>query len=246
MDSPNHILNRIGAGPDFTESYGPLEDQIIDFYNFKANTDKVIVLLHGGFWKPEYDRTHLRTLAFALSKDGHRVALLEYRRSPGEPDVSTRDVKEALKHLQQMPNSENSRLILVGHSAGGHLALWAAVNSDYVSGVMALAPVCNFLGGDAIDLGEGAIRDFLGEDPLGRPDLDPMQITRPTCPTVIIHGIDDTLPIDLTRRYMETEESLNAGIKFIEYPGIGHFELIDPEEPFYESMLEELDTSFEC
>ena len=147
MDSPNHILNRVGAGPDSTENYGPLEDQIIDFYNFAANTNKVVVLLHGGFWKPEYDRTHLRTLACALSKDGHRVALMEYRRNPGQPDVSTSDVKEALKHLHQMPGSANSQLILVGHSAGGHLALWAAVNSDYVSAVIALAPVCNFLGG---------------------------------------------------------------------------------------------------
>lgn len=240
MDSPNHILNRVGAGPDSTENYGPLEDQIIDFYNFAANTNKVVVLLHGGFWKPEYDRTHLRTLACALSKDGYRVALMEYRRNPGQPDVSTSDVKEALKHLHQMPGSANSQLILVGHSAGGHLALWAAVNSDYVSAVIALAPVCNFLGGDAIDLGDGAIRDFVGEDPLRRPDLDPMQIRRPSCPTVVIHGVEDSLPIQLTRNYMQTEESRNAGIKFIEYPGIGHFELIDPEEEFYATLFEQI------
>ena len=241
MDSPNHILNRIGAGADFTESYGPLKDQVIDFYNFEANTDKVVVLIHGGFWKPEYDRAHLRTLAGALSKDGHRVALLEYRRSLGEPDASTSDVKAALKLLQQMSKSENSRLILVGHSAGGQLALWAAVNSDYVGAVIALAPVANFLGGDAIDLGEGAIREFLGEDPVGRPDLDPIQMSRPTCPTVVIHGVEDTLPIHLTRSYMETKESRSAGIKFIEYPGIGHFELIDPEHDFYHYLLTELE-----
>lgn len=242
MDSPNHILNRIGADADFTESYGALEDQVIDFYNFEANTDKVVVLIHGGFWKPEYDRTHLRTLAGALSKDGHRVALLEYRRSLGEPDVSTSDVKAALKQLQQMPSSESSRLILVGHSAGGQLALWAAVNSDYVGAVVALAPVANFLGGDAIDLGDGAIREFLGEDPVGRPDLDPMQMSRPTCPTVVIHGVEDTLPIHLTRSYMETAESQSAGIKFFEYPGIGHFELIDPEHDFYQYLLKELES----
>lgn len=244
MDSPNHILNRIGAEPDFTESYGPLNDQVIDFYNFEAETDEVVVLIHGGFWKREYDRTHLRSLADALSKDGNCVALLEYRRSPGEPDLSTIDVKAALKYLRQRLKNENSHLVLIGHSAGGQLALWAAVNSDYVNGVVALAPVCNFLGGDAINLGEGAIREFLGEDPVGRPDLDPMRMSRPTCSTVVIHGTEDSLPIHLTKSYMETVESQNAGIRFIEYPGVGHFELIDPLEDFYQELVEQLSEIF--
>ena len=240
MDSPNHILNRVGKSPDSTESYGLLDDQVIDFYNSDTDSNKVVVLIHGGFWKPEYDRTHLRSLAGALSKDGHRVALLEYRRVPGEPDLSTGDVKAALKFLKQSSKIDKSELILIGHSAGAQLALWAAVNSEYVNGVIGLAPLCNFLESDALDLGEGAIRDFLGENPVRRPDLDPMQMKRATCSTVLIHGVEDTLPIPLTRSYMDTTESKEAGIRFIEYPGVGHFELIDPLEECYKLLLQQL------
>ncbi|WP_020520952.1 alpha/beta fold hydrolase [Catelliglobosispora koreensis] len=79
----------------------------------------VIALIHGGFWRPEYDLTHLRPMASALADLGWPVALLEYTRIPGRPDLMVADIKRAMDSL---PDD----IIVMGHSAGGHLALWAA------------------------------------------------------------------------------------------------------------------------
>lgn len=83
------------------------------------------MLLHGGFWRPEYDRAHTGPLANALAAAGHLVAIPEYRRS-GWPDTFD-DVAAALDLLAgPLPHPVTGHTTLVGHSAGGHLALWAA------------------------------------------------------------------------------------------------------------------------
>ncbi len=93
----------------------------------------VIALIHGGFWRPEYDLTHLRPMASALADLGWPVALLEYTRIPGRPDLMVADIKRAMDSL---PDD----IIVMGHSAGGHLALWAAgyragLHGDNTSGL---------------------------------------------------------------------------------------------------------------
>lgn len=67
---------------------------MIDIYKNSSGDEPKIILLHGGFWKPMYNRDHLRPFAAALAeKAGFFSALVEYRRISGDPDATVSDVK---------------------------------------------------------------------------------------------------------------------------------------------------------
>src|SRR3954470_20706760 len=115
------ILTRPGPPPGRTVAYGPGPDQLIDLYLPPGPSRGWVVYLHGGFWRPEYDRAHARPLAAALAAIGLTVALPEYRRT-GWPETFD-DVHAAMNTPETMTEG---RTVWTGHSAGGHLALWAA------------------------------------------------------------------------------------------------------------------------
>jgi acetyl esterase/lipase len=216
--------------PDETIAYGKSEDQVIDFYLPQNQSKPLIVLIHGGFWRPEYDRKHLAPLADALSSSGWPIALIEYRRIIGNPDAMLSDVINAIEEVSK----KYSNLILIGHSAGGHLALVASHKVN-TSAIIALAPVTDLVSGQDLDLGEGAVADFLGAPAALRSDLDPMQLSGPSVPTTIIHGtLDLRVPIEFSRKY--AVHSAGANIKFLEFEHLGHFELIDPRSEIFDEI----------
>jgi len=220
--------------PTKTFSYGKHTDQIIDFY-LSGETDRAtIVLIHGGYWRSEYDRKHLAPLAQKLTDLGWSVALIEYRRISGDPDAALSDVVRAIQEVRNL----NRNLILIGHSAGGHLAL-LAVNNLTVLGVIALAPVTDLLKAEELDLDEGAVSDFLGTSALLRADLDPIRQPVLSVPTTLIHGdLDIRVPVAFSRDYVA--KAASHSIKLIELDKVGHFELIDPRHKIFEIILKQL------
>jgi acetyl esterase/lipase len=117
------------VSPDVTVPYGDHPDQVIDLHlpPDGGGPAAVVIFLHGGFWRPEYDRTHARPLAGGLVAAGHLVAMPEYRRVgwPGLFDDVAAGVDRALSLVGEY-GGDPSRVVLMGHSAGGHLALWTA------------------------------------------------------------------------------------------------------------------------
>jgi len=222
--------------PDKTISFGKSEDQVIDLYLPQDQKKPLIVLIHGGYWRPEYDRKHLAPLANALSKSGWPVALIEYRRIIGNPDAMLSDVISAIEEVSKSyPN-----LILVGHSAGGHLALVAS-HKFHASPIIALAPLTNLLVAEELDLDEGAVSDFLGAPASLRSDLDPMRLSAPIAPTTIIHGtLDIRVPITFSRDYVVQKAGPN--MHFLEFEDLGHFELIDPRSEIFTEISRVLDS----
>ena len=217
-----------------TVNYGNDADQVIDFYLPLESTKSTLVLIHGGYWRPEYDRKHLAPLAQKFADLGWPVALIEYRRVIGNPDAAINDVMSAIKELI----NQNRKLILIGHSAGGHLALLAATKLS-VLGVIALAPVTDLVKAEELDLDEGAVSDFLGRPASARGDLDPIRQPALIFPTTLIHGdLDIRVPITFSRDYVAKAASSN--IKLIELESVGHFELIDPRHKVFEIILKEL------
>jgi acetyl esterase/lipase len=217
------ILDRPGPEPDEVVAYGPHQDQVIELWH---GDGAPVVLLHGGFWRPEWDRTHLRTLAEAIRDAGYRVALPEYRRVPGSPDLTTADVTRALAGVEPS--------ILVGHSAGGHLALWAV---DRARAVLALAPVADLALAERLDLDVGAVRDFLGGSADGRPDLDPVRSARPGVAVTVLHGTeDDRVPLAVSESYA----AAHPEVRLVPLPGVDHFALIDPASPVWPVLADEL------
>lgn len=213
--------------PNKTISFGKSEDQVIDFYLPQDQKKPLLVLIHGGYWRPEYDRKHLAPLAKALANIGWPVALIEYRRIIGNPGAMMSDVISAIEEVSK----SYSKLILIGHSAGGHLALVASHKIN-PSAVIALAPLTNLLAAEELDLDEGAVSDFLGAPSSLRPELDPTKLPALSMPTTLIHGtLDLRVPINFSRDYVAQKAGPN--LHFLEFENLGHFELIDPRSEIF-------------
>ena len=217
MNEDRSVFDLPTRAPADTWTYGGDPDQVADLFGNPA--PHPLVLIHGGYWRPPWDRTSLRPLAGALADAGYMVVSLEYRRIPGNPDAMVEDIASALNALAA------EEVTMIGHSAGGHLALWAAANIAKVKRVIALAPVSDLQMTQNLDLDNGAARDFLGCDASERPDLDPMKLSYPNAEIITIQGDQDIrVPVEMNRKFSQQHPK----IKYLEYSGIGHFEVIDP------------------
>ncbi|MFD2416245.1 alpha/beta hydrolase family protein [Amycolatopsis pigmentata] len=230
------ILTRPAPEPDRTLRYGDGPDHLADAWLPSSEGKPLVLFVHGGFWSPEYDRTHTRVLCAALRDEGWPVAAIEYRRTSGRPEHYTEDLRAALSRVpQQMPGAGT---VLMGHSAGGHLALWAASTVNDLIGTIALAPVADLGLAHEQRLGDGAVAEFLGGPPSARPDLDPVLLSDPANPVVLVHGAADTgVPVSQSVSYVDAHPMA----KLLALPGIAHFELIDPASEAWPSVLAELE-----
>ncbi|NEA32212.1 alpha/beta hydrolase [Streptomyces sp. SID13031] len=235
MSEDRSVLTREARDPDEELQYGKYPEQMVDVWH--ADDDRpVIVFLHGGFWRPEYDRIHVRPLCEALADRGWPVASIDYRREPGNPDSTANDVRDALDKLPDLMDL-HAGFILAGHSAGGQLALWAAAtfNPIRLRGVVALAPVADLLLADRLELDKTAVQDFLGGGV--RNDLDPTHLPAPIRPVTLIHGTTDPrVPISVSESYAGSHPTA----RLVRAEGVGHFELIDPHSEAWPYVTAEL------
>lgn len=242
------VLSRPAPAPEATRSYGSDPAQVYDVRRPPAGVRPIgatVLVVHGGFWRPEYDRTHAGPQAQAFADAGFHVAVAEYRRAgmpgggvPGTLD-DVRDLVTAVARDPELPGP----LVLVGHSAGGHLVAWAA-NQPWASGlagVVALAGVVDLRAGDRMDLGDGAVRAFAGDPDTSRAawDLaDPMATLPPRVPVRLVTGSeDDVVPVAVADAYLVRAREAGADVSLEVVPDAGHFSVIDPEHPAFASVL---------
>ncbi|MFM8893981.1 MAG: alpha/beta hydrolase family protein [Actinomycetales bacterium] len=237
MAEDRSVLTRPAPAPARTLTYGVDPDQVIDVYPGRStsgtSTDRpAIVLVHGGFWRPEYERGHLRGMAAALADAGWTTYLIEYRRQPGVPASTFADVHGAIQ--ASSADRPGSALLLVGHSAGGHLVLHAASEGlPQVRAVVALAPVADLGAAVTRNLDDGAAIAFLGHVPSHR--HCPIVRQAPSVPVLILHGDQDGIvPIDMSRDYVRT----HPPARLQELPGIGHFALVDSQSEAWPMVIQ--------
>src|SRR5215831_5579725 len=121
------VLKRASALPHSTVSYGDEPEQIADVRIGQDGTSRPLaILIHGGFWRPQIDRAHSAPMCESIAAAGWTIAAMEYRRVPGSSHLTLQDVRSAIESLPSLIGEHNGNVLLVGHSAGGHLALWAA------------------------------------------------------------------------------------------------------------------------
>lgn len=209
------LLDAPPVPPRESLRYGNHPAQVVDLYG--AGPPGVAVL-HGGFWRERFDRTHLSPLAAELAARGMCVALVEYRRAGGGGGwpATGDDVAAALAALPG-----GGPVVVAGHSAGGHLALWAAsCAASRVAHTVAVSPVADLADAKARELGGGAVADFLGPrwaEVL--PDADPMRLPTPAAPVTVLHGVDDgQVPLQQSLDYAERH-----GARLLRLPGAGHY-----------------------
>jgi len=235
------VLSRTARAPDRTIAYGVQPENIADLWHGPdaARTRPLLIMIHGGFWRPEYDRTHTAPMCAALADAGWTVATVEYRRVPGEPDITASDVRAAVAGIPALVKQHDGRVVLIGHSAGGHLCLYAATAQDAaaIAGVVALAPAADLQLVEQLDLDDGAARAFLGTTAAKRSDLDPARQPAINASTTIIHGIEDLIvPIAVSRAYVAAHPT--TALRALE--DCGHFALIDPLSDAWPAVMAEL------
>ncbi|MCT2589719.1 alpha/beta fold hydrolase [Streptomyces sp. N2-109] len=221
------------VAPERTVRYGQHPSQVIDLYG--QGNGRRITVLHGGFWREKYDRGHLTPLAAALAGHGYAVELVEYRRVGGGGGwpQTVEDIDAALEALGPPPH------VLLGHSAGGQLALWAAAKRERAASarILAVSPLADLRRAHELRLSDEAVSEFLGgeEELVSRlSDADPMKLM-PRVPVEILHGTADRIvPVELSRRY-----TTDWGAR-LHLLASGHFAPVTPNTPAFGVLLDSL------
>ncbi|HEY8539617.1 MAG TPA: alpha/beta hydrolase [Steroidobacteraceae bacterium] len=242
MSEDRSILTLPSRPADRQVRYGDDPLHIADVWTSRRDGERaLLVLIHGGFWRPQYDRTHLGPMANALADEGYTVAAVEYRRVPGSPDLIVSDVRDACERVPVLLHS-HAPTVVIGHSAGGHLALYVAVASSATpAGVVALAPVASLVEGEQRQLDTDAVRAFLGTSATERSDLDPCALPAPRTPVIIVHGTaDQIVPIDLSRTYCRRHPQT----RLVALDQTGHFAVIDPRSSAWTHVLAAIEASY--
>ncbi|MER6027284.1 alpha/beta hydrolase [Streptomyces sp. NPDC001851] len=271
--------------PDVTSAYGSHPDQVIDFYAPRTASDApapVVVVLHGGAWRARYDRRHITPFADYLARRGFAVANVEYRRGgepliPGQstggdggdatpvagrwPDTFD-DVAAALDALPALirgalPQADPRRTVLTGHSAGGHLALWAAARHVLpahapwrtdrpapLRGVVALAPIADFEVAEKLAVCDHASLQLLGgHDAFAerRPCADPVLLLPTGIATTLVQGrADRDVPQAVAESYADAAAKAGEVVGLTLLEDVGHFPLIDPAADACAVVAEEI------
>ena len=202
----------------------------------------VVVVIHGGFWKPAYDLGLGRPLAADLVSRGWAAWNLEYRRvrdGGGIPETCD-DVAAGLDLLGDL-DLDLSKVVTLGHSAGGHLATWAASRGG-VTAVISQAGVLDLRSAHADGLGGGAVEALLGHAPSDADDrYDPIRQVPLDVPVWCVHAPDDdTVPISQSRDYVAAAQSAGGRATLVEVPG-DHYTVIDPTSEAWATTLRILD-----
>lgn len=237
MNSSEDILNLVAPKADVRVSYGNDANQFVDLrLAHGRGLHAVAVCIHGGYWRAKYDLEYLGHLCAALTAQGITTANIEYRRvgNPGGGWPGTfADLRAAYQFVLQNAvrySIDSRRVIVVGHSAGGQLALCLAAHETGVHAAVSLAGVVDLQRAYELHLSNDAVVEFLGGKPREVADhyreADPMRLAIPTR-QYLLHGTqDDAVPPELSRNYARNKKKEDVRLTMID--GSGHFELVDP------------------
>jgi acetyl esterase/lipase len=238
---------------DHTIAYGPGPQQVAELRLPKgAGPHPVVVVIHGGCWEAPWGFDHVRSLAAALTAEGYATWSLEYRRlgDPGGGWPGTlEDVARGADHLSEVSRAhplDPDRVVALGHSAGGHLALWLAGRHRLapgsplhaerplrLRGVVALAGITDLRAAAEARVCGDAIPRLLGGPPAERADrlrqASPVGLVPLGVPVRLVCGAQDPIvPIDQARAYEAAATVAGDTVALQVLEGAGHFELIDP------------------
>jgi acetyl esterase/lipase len=226
-------------------TYGPDPDQYAELRRPDGDPLGVAVVIHGGFWRAAYDASLGRELASDLTERGWTTYNVEYRRvgAGGGWPTTLQDVADAIDQLCEL-DLDLSRVVAIGHSAGGHLATWAAGRPRLspaapgssprvlLTGVVSQAGVLDLRTGAARGVGGTAIPDLLGGRPEDVPErydwADPMAAVPLAVPVLCVHSrSDDSVPFAQSEAYVAASRQAGGDAELVEFDG-GHMAHVEP------------------
>jgi 3-dehydroquinate dehydratase-2 len=226
QDALRHLRNRASV-PFETVRYGSHPDNVGDVRRPSGVSIGVVILAHGGFWREEYERDTTETLAVDLAGRGMTTWNIEYRRGGGWP-ACAHDVLTAIDHIRVFEGPEPT-LAIIGHSAGGHLALWAAARRPgTVDLIVGLASVTDLSA--LADSGSVGAVDARGLLETGAP----ASVGAIPGKTFLLHGERDGVVPSTHSTRLSTEARVEV------VPKMGHFHMLDPQGEHWPSVVAEL------
>ena len=198
----------------------------------------VAVLIHGGFWRDRYDRTLMHPLVDDLVERGWAAWNIEYRRlgSGGGVPETLDDVAAAIDALADLDGVDLSRVVTIGHSAGGHLAAWAATRENprvAVTAVVSQAGVLDVRRAWELGLSDNVAQDFLRGDIENARLASPIERLPLGVPALLVHGgRDDIVPVEISERFAR-----ESGASLVVEPEEDHFGHLDPENPMWQAVV---------
>ncbi len=234
--------------------YGPHPSQTADLHLPPGpGPHPVAVVIHGGSWQARYGKVVTRPLAADLARRGWAAWNIEYRRvgrgAGGGWPATFDDVAAGVDVLTELDVPlALGRAVVLGHSAGGHLALWAAGRERLAAGApgadprvsftaaVSLAGVNDLAGAYRVHPDGGAVAGLMGCGPDECPEryalADPIRQVPLDLPVLLVHGTEDeTVSVRRSRDYAHAAEAAGAEVTFIEIPGRPgrHRSYIDPD-----------------
>lgn len=220
----------------------------------------VVLLVHGGFWRTGWDRTLMTPLARDLASRGIAAWNVDYRRvgqAGGGWPGTLEDAAAAADAVAGFDELDAASMVTVGHSAGGHLALWLAARHRIPGGstgsaplvrpraAVSLAGIGDLASGAEHDLGDGACAALLGGLPSEQPDRyavsSPAELLPLGVPQLLVHGLDDeVVPPAQSRAYASAARHLGDEVELLELSGLDHLDTIEPEGRAWRAVVERL------
>jgi acetyl esterase/lipase len=260
--SSRDILTRAAKPADHRISYGPNEFQFGELRLPKgAGPHPVAIVIHGGCWMSEYGLSYMGHLSDALAEAGVATWSIEYRRvgnrGGGWPGTFE-DVSRAADHLRKIAKNyqlDLNRVIAVGHSAGGHLALWLAARKILpkdshlysadplpLRGVVSLAGITDLRrAGTACDANVPQLMGGSAKDKTAIFDqASPIELLPLGVPSAIVQGDSDTIiPLEMAKEYADAAKKKGDDAKLVVIEKAGHFEIVDPQSFAWEAVRNE-------
>ena len=246
----NDLVSREQPKPDDTLSYGDDPLQMIDIWQpVGKSSSPAVIMIHGGCWQTEIaERDLMNWIADDLRKHGVGVWNIEYRgvdRNGGYPGTYEDVGKAADLFREKAPKYglQTKKVIVIGHSAGGHLALWLGNRSalpatEALRGKDPIKVDLAISQGGLPDLKAGAERDghlcgTTAPKQMSGPDLSitsPPEMKPGKTRQVLFHNtLDRIAPPEYARTYVEKMAAQNVAVKLTETPAEGHVELVAPD-----------------
>lgn len=243
-------------------TYGDDPSQWVDLRRPDGPSRGLVVVVHGGFWKAQYDASYGDPLAADLAARGWTTANIEYRRvgsrtgaGPGGGGGFPRTFDDVAAAIDAVGGGHDV-VVALGHSAGGHLATWAAGRTRFerwrggvpVTHVVSQAGVLDLAAAERDALGSGAVAGLMGQvdDPglalASRDVADPTWHLPLDVPVWAVHARDDEdVPFAQSEEYVGRAVAAGAQAHLVEVTG-GHFGMIDTAHPAWTAVVGVLDS----
>lgn len=256
------ILTRPPSPADARVAYGSQPSQFGDlFLPAGHGPHPLVIYLHGGFWRAAFGLDHASHVCRAIAAEGWACWSLEYRRI-GEPGGgwpgTLEDVGQGADFAGELAGRyplDRDRVLAMGHSAGGHLALWLAARRRLApdsplavpqplrpAAVVSLAGVGDLRRAAELGLSSSVVEELLGGPPAAVPEryatASPRELLPLGVPQTLVHGTaDDRVPYALSLAYAEAAQQAGDTVDLVTLPDVDHFALIDPLSDAWPTVL---------